>query len=453
MKIIVMGCGKLGYEITEQLYKEGHNISVIDINPEAILSVTSNYDVMGVVANGANFNKLIDIGIEKANLFIAVTESDELNLLCCLFAKKASKCHTIARVRNPVYSHENKFIKNELGLSMIINPEHATAMEIVKLLRFPSAIKIDTFAKGKIRLYKFKIKPSSCICNMKIIDIRNKLDSGVLFCAVQRKTEVFIPTGDFILHEMDIAYIIAPPNKSSEFFKKIRIHTNQVKNTILVGGGKITYYLAQQLINIGINVKIIEKDKVKCEELSAEIPKATIINADAINKDMLLEEGLETAESFVTLTNFDEENILLGLYAKSKSNAKLVVKINKLDFDDVIENLDIGSVICPKYIISDYIIQYARAIRNSIGSNVEKLYKIIENKAEALEFYVKETSPIIGIPLEKLNIKKNILICSINKKGKFIVPNGQDIIRAGNTVIIVTTNTGLNDICDILEKR
>jgi trk system potassium uptake protein TrkA len=453
MEIIIMGCGKLGYEITEKLYLEGHNISVIDLNPDVISKVTHNFDVLGMVGNGASFNKLTDLGIKDVDLFIAVTNSDELNLLSCLFAKKTGKCHTIARVRNPSYIRENNFIKNDVGLSLMINPEAATAREISKLLCFPSAIKIDTFAKGRIRMYKFKIANKSKLCNMSLIEIRNKIESNVLFCAVERENEVYIPTGDFILKEKDLVYMIASNKSSIEFFKKINFSTNRVKNAILIGGGKISYYLAQKLINIGINVKIFEKDKNKCEELSADLPKATIIHADATNKDILLEEGLETAESFVTLTNLDEENILLGLYAKAKSNAKIVAKINKLEFDEVINSLDIGSIVFPKHIVSDTILQHVRAIQNSIGSNVEKLYKIIENKAEALEFYIQDKSPIIDIPLEKLNIKKNILICSINKKGKIIIPNGQDYISAGDTVIVVTTITGLNDVCDILEKK
>lgn len=452
MQIIIVGCGKVGSTLAEQLSLEGNDITIIDTNAKKVQLLSNSGDLMGIIGNGASYKTQLEAGVEKANLLIAVTGSDELNLLCCLIAKKAGNCQTIARVRNPLYYSELGFIKEELGLSMVINPEYAAATEIARLLRFPSAIKIDTFAKGRVELLKFKIREQSKLHGFRIMDIHTKLKCDVLICAVERGDDVIIPSGNFVLQEHDIISIVALPRKSSEFFKKIGISTNQVRGALLVGGGKISFYLAKQLADMGIAVRIIEADEERCEELNELLPKkVTIIHGDGTNKDLLMEEGLSDADAFVALTNFDEENILLSLFAKSNSKAKLIAKVNRIKFDEVIDSLDIGSVIYPKYITANYIIRYVRAMRNSIGSNVETLYRIIENKAEALEFCVHEGSPVTGIPLEHLNLKNNLLVCCINRKGKIITPNGQDTIEVGDTVVVVTTNTGLSDLRDILK--
>lgn len=451
MRIIIVGCGKVGTTLAQQLVQEGHNISLIDTNEDVLEKLSNTLDVIGIAGNGASYNVQIDAGIEKAHLLIAVTSSDELNLLCCLIAKKAGNCHTIARVRNPVYSQEINFIKEELGLSMIINPELATAREISKVLRFPSAIKIDTFAKGKIELLKFEIREKSPLNNMLVSEICSSLRSDILICAVERGEEVIIPSGNFVLNLGDKVSIIAPSQNSSDFFKKIGMLNNQVKDTMLVGGGKISYYLAKQLLDMGINVKIIEKDKKRCEYLSDVLPEAMIIHGDGTDQELLQEEGIKHTEAFASLTNYDEENIMLSLYAKSKCNAKLVTKVNRIPFENIINNLSIGSIIYPKFITSEKILQYVRAMQNSLGSNIETLYRIVNNKVEALEFRVRENSSLIGVPIEKLKLKDNLLITCINRHGKVIIPRGYDTINFGDTVIVVTTNTGLNDLKDILK--
>lgn len=451
MTIIIVGCGKVGVTLAEQLSCENHDVSIIDKRADAVQTLTNTYDVLGVIGNGASLATLQEAGIENADLLIAVTNSDELNLLCCLIAKKAGAAATIARVRNPAYYNEINFIKDELGLSMIINPELAAATEMARLLRFPSAIEINTFAKGKIELLKFKIDPGSKLHGMTLADIRNKLACDILVCAVEREHELTIPSGGFELQERDNVFIIASPMEAANFLKKIGVQTGQVRNTMIVGGGTTAYYLAHQLTGMGMQVKIIEQDKARCEHLCDILPKAMIINGNGIDKDLLLEEGLEQTDAFITLTNMDEENILLSLYAKSQTDAKLVTKVNKIAFDQVIESLDLGSIIYPKHITAQYIIQYVRARQNSIGSNIETLYKIVDGRAEALEFKITENCPVVGVPLEKLALRPNILICSINHNGKVIIPRGQDVIRAGDKVIVVTTNTGLHDISDILE--
>ena len=334
---------------------------------------------------------------------------------------------------------------------MIINPEYAAASEMARIFRFPSAIKIDTFAKGRIELLRFRIPVGNKLHDTPVSNIRGKLGCEVLVCMVQRGEEVFIPLGDFVLQEKDIVSIVAAPSRASQFFRKIGVETNRVPNVLIVGGGKITFYLALRLLHAGIDVKIIEQNRQRCEELSELLPKASIICGDGTDQNLLLEEGLEQIRGFAALTNFDEENILLSLFAKSKSKAKLVTKVNRISFDEVIENLGLDCIVYPKYITTEFIIQYVRSMQDSMGSNVENLYKLNDNRAEALEFLIKEQSPVVGIPLEKLQLKKNILICGINRYGKIIIPGGQDKIRVGDSVIVVVTDYRIHDILDILE--
>ena len=452
MNIIIIGCGKVGLTLAELLAAEKHDVVLVDESSQKLSSVPEEIDALRILGNGASINTQIEAGIETADILIAVTGSDELNLLCCLIAKKAGHCHTIARVRNPIYNKELDFIKVKLGISMIINPELTAAIEISRLLRFPSAIKIDTFAKGRVELLKFRIRSEFGLDGMPINQIAGHSNSNILICAVERGDDIFIPGGDFILRNNDLLSIMASPQNSVAFFHRIGFKTNQVKNAMIVGGGKIGYYTAKLLLDMNIDVRIVENDRDRCEELSLLLPDATIICGDGTDKQLLMEEGLPQAESFVTLTGLDEENILLSLFAQANSHAKLVTKVTKIAFTEIINNLDIGSVIYPKHLTADYILQYVRAMSNSIGSNVETLYQILDNKAEALEFAIHETSDVTDIPLSDLTLKSNLLIGSINRGGKTWIPRGQDTIQVGDTVIIVTTQKGLGDIRDILKR-
>lgn len=450
MKIIIVGCGKVGATIAEELYREGHDITVVDQNPEIVQVLTNRIDVMGLTGNGAVYQLQIEAGIEDADLLIATTNSDELNMLCCLIAKKAGDCHTIARIRNPEYAAEVNFIREELNLSMSINPELAAAQEISRLLKFPSAIKIDTFAKGRVELLKFQIPDSSILHNMKVYEVKSKIKCDVLMCAVERGDDVIIPNGNFKLHSGDKVSFIASPMEANRFFREVGIENNSAKSVMMIGGGKIAYYLAEILEETPIKMTIIDKDAERCKFLSEEFPKAMIINGDASDEQLLQEEGIKQTDAFAALTGLDEENIILSLYARSQTKGKLITKVNRTSFGQVINNMNLGSVIYPKLITVDLIVQYVRAMQNSLGSNVETLYKIVANRAEALEFRVGTDSPVIGIPLEKMSLKQNLLVACINRNGHVITPRGKDTIEAGDTVIIVTTNTGLNDLKDIL---
>lgn len=450
MNIIIVGCGKVGRTIVKNLADENHNISIIDIDSSAVSDIVNIYDVLGVVGNGASHATLQEAGIEEAHILIAVTKSDELNLLCCTIAKKTSGCKTIARVRNPIYNDDIKFIREELGLSMIINPEFAAAAEMSRILRFPQAIHIETFSKGRIEILEFLVE-DSLISGIRLMDLNKRIKSDILVCGVRRKDDIFIPNGSFVIEEGDILSIIASPKEAKNFFKEIKFNVQQIKDTMIVGGGKIAYYLAMKLMKIGIKVKIIERDKKRSEELSSLLEKAIVINADATNQDILLEEGIDNTDSFVTLTNLDEGNIFLSLFAKSRTNAKIITKVNRIAFDNIVDNFKLGSIISPKNITSQYIVRYIRALQGGLGSNVETLYKIIDNKAEALEFKITKEASVVDRTLEELRLKTNILIGGIIRSGEVIIPNGKTLIKEADSVIVVTTRIGLSSIEDILE--
>ena len=397
MKIIIVGCGKVGTTLAEQLNRENHDITLIDTNEEAIQNISDSADVMGVTGNGAVYQVQMEAGIQDADLLIATTNSDELNMLCCLIAKKAGNCHTIARIRNPEYSSEIRYIREELNLSLAINPELAAAREIARLLRFPSAIKIEPFAKGRIELLKFLIPEHSLLNDMRVMDVVNRLKSNVLICVVERGNDVVIPDGNFVMKKGDKISFIASHQGSADFFKKAGVDNNIVKSAMFVGGGKLTHYLCRLLEDTKIKIKIIERDEERCRQLSELLPKAMIIHGDGTDEQLLLEEGIRQTEAFASLTGFDEENIMLSLYASSQSKAKLITKVNKIAFENVINSLNLGSLIQPKMLTAEIILQYVRAMQNSMGSsNIETLYKIAADKAEALEFRVKEGSPVLA---------------------------------------------------------
>ena len=450
MKIIIVGCGKVGVTLADKLNGENHDIVLIDLNAEKLRAITDSIDVMGVAGNGAVYQTQIEAGIQEADLMIATTNSDELNMLCCLIAKKAGNCHTIARIRNPEYSSEIHYFQEELNLSLAINPELAAANEIAKLLRFPSAIKIDTFAKGRLELLKFRIPERSSLDGMKILEVGQKLRCNVLICVIERGRQVIIPDGNISLQVGDKISFIGSHKDSMDFFRKVGVATNGVQSVLIVGGGRVTYYLARLLQDTKIKLKIIERDLARCQELSELLPEAMIIHGDGSDQQLLLEEGISQADAFASLTGFDEENIMLSLYAATKSNAKLITKVNRIAFEDVIDSLNLGSIIYPKLITADSILQYVRAMQNSLGSNIETLYKIADDQVEALEFRVGKDAPMIGIPLEKLRLKRNLLVAGISRNRKSIMPRGKDTLEPGDSVIIVTANKGLKDLNDIL---
>ena len=457
MKIIVVGCGKVGSALARQLSEEGHDVSVVDIRPSVVNEVSSSCDVIGIVGNGGSHSVQKEVGVEDADLMIAASDSDELNLLSCLIAKKAGDCNTIARVRNPIYNSEVGFIREELGLSLTVNPEYAAAMEASRLLKFPTAIKIEPFARGHIELLKFSVPAGSLLDGRTLMEVSKNFRGDLLVCAVERGAnhDVTIPGGNFRLQAGDTISVVAAPQSARSFVERIGLKSRSVTNCMIIGGGTTAYYLAKLLLENRIAVTIIEKDPARAAMLGEELPGANVICGDAANQNVLLEEGIEECESFVSLTGMDEENIFLSLYARkaSRKEVKLITKVNRINYDDIIADMNLGSILNPQHIAADFIVRYVRAMENSIGSNVETLYNIIENKAEALEFLIQMGSPVIGIPLIDMPIKKDVLIACIYRNGEVIIPNGQTRIEVDDRVIVVTTKIGFQDIRDILEEQ
>lgn len=452
LKIIIVGAGNVGSTLVEQLAHEGHDITIIDIVARKIQAITDNYDVMGIVGNGASYSVLMEAGIEQADLMIAVTEADELNLLCCTVAKRVGRCAAIARVRMPDYSKEVQYLQEQLGLALVINPELETAKEAARILAMPTALEVMSFAHGQAEMIKLAIPEGNVLAGMTIQEMAKKLPVSALVCAVERKGEVFIPSGSFCLESGDTLSFAAPRRNIRVFMDTFGFKSRRVRDTLIVGGSKASYYLAQELLHAGIAVKIIEQNRSRCDELSVLLPKAVIINGDGTDEALLKEEGIERADSFVPLTGIDEVNIILTLYAKKISDAKVITKINRMNFKSVVNSLELGSVIYPRYITAEAIVAYVRARSESRNNSIETLYHLFDHRVEAIEFVVDESSEVTGRPLMEMRqqMKKELLIAFINRNGHIIIPGGSDTIEVGDTVMIVTKHTGLQKLTDIL---
>ncbi len=452
MNIIIVGCGRVGQTLAEKLCADGNEITVVDLSSDKVKSITDNVDVMGIIGNGAKHTVLHEAGIENADLFIAVTDSDELNLLCCMVAKKEGHCETIARVKNPEYSADAPYLQKQLGLAMVINPQYATAEEIARVLRFPSALKVEPFAKGKVNLIKFRLPKGSKLVGMSLRQVVAKLKVEVLVCTIERGEEAFIPKGNFIFQEKDVVSIMASPKQAHEFFDKIDYIGNSIKNAIVVGGGSITHYLCSLLERSKISLKVIDQDIDVCEQLSNEWGKVSVIHGDGLNKELLLEEGLEHTDAFLSLLNHDEDNILLSLFGKEISKCKLVTKINRTDYDQILAKLELDAVICPKNITSDIILRYVRSTQNTKGLNIERLYNIIQDKVEAAEIIIREDFPNVNVPLSKLALNENVLVAAITRGDEVIIPRGWDVLLPGDAVVFITSNLAIRDISDVFSE-
>ena len=451
MKIIIVGCGKVGATLAEHLSLEGHDITVIDHHWDKLKYLSDRIDMLGIEGNGASITTQREAGVHDADILIATTQSDELNLLCCLIAKKAGNCQTIARIRDPEYFNEMQYIREELNLSLVINPEQAAAAEIARIIKFPAAMKVDKFARGRVELIKLSIPEGSKLDGMRLSEMDSKLGCKVLICTVERGEELLIPHGDFTLCVGDIVSFIAPHSVALKFFRESGSNiTNTIKSIILIGGGKVSYYVAKMLEETKISIKIIERDFTRCQTLSEMLPNAVIINGDGTEKELLDEEGVSVVDAIGNFTGIDEENILLSLYEKGISKAKLLTKINRITFEEIIAGLDVGSIINPNSITSDNIVRFVRALNNSRGSNVETLYKMAKGRAEALEFRVRADSKIIGRPLMELTLKPNVIIACITKGNNAHIPNGQSVIEKDDLVVVVSVERGLNNLEDIL---
>ena len=452
MKIIISGCGKIGKEILSDLVREGHNVTAIDNDPAVITELANMYDIMGICGSSTDCEILKSCNVEDAELFVASTSSDELNMLSCYLAKKLGAGHVIARIRNPEYNDESLgFIKEQLGLSMAINPELLAAKELFDILKLPSAVKIDYFSRRNFEIVELILHENSPLDGMTLIDLRKKYPMDLLVCAVQRDDETFIPGGNFVLKSGDKIGITASHPEILKFLKAMGNMQKQARNVIIMGASRTAYYLSKMLLSAGNSVKIIEKDRKICEKFSEVLPEAVIINGDGANQELLLEESISSADAFVALSGLDEQNILVSYFAVEQNVPKVIVKINRNEFLPTAEKLGLDCVISARRTISDVVVRYARALQKTLGSKMETLYKVMDGGAEAVEFIVEDDSEIIGTPLKELKLKSNTLIAGIVRKRKIIFPSGDDKILSGDRVIILTAGYSLNDISDILK--
>lgn len=452
MNIVIVGCGKIGTTILASLVAEGHDVIAIDSNPKVINEITNIYDAIGVCGNGNDCETLSEAGIDKAELFVAVTGSDEMNMLSCFLAKRMGANHTISRIRNPEYNDQSLgFIKSQLGLSMSINPDLLAAHELFNMLKLPSAVKIETFSRRNFEMVELKLKPDSQLDGISLSELRRKYNVKLLVCVIQRGNEVYIPDGSFVLKSGDKIGITAAPAEIMRFLKMLGTMQKQARNVMILGGSRTAYYLAKMLIASGNSVKIVEMDHKRCSELSEALPNAVIIHGDGAQQELLREEGLRSMDAFVALTGMDEENILLSFYAASQNVPKVISKVNRDEFSYIADKIGLDSIVSPKKIISDILVRYARALHNSLGSNVETLYQLMDGKAEALEFNITPDCKLINIPLKNMRIMRNILIAGIIRGRKIIIPVGDDIILPEDKVVVIAAGRKLNNIEDIIQ--
>ena len=451
MKIVIIGDGKVGYKLAKQLSVENYDVVMIDSNEKKMRFAVDRLDIACVTGDGASAEVQKQADVPHADLVIACTSADECNMLSCLIARRLGAKHTIARVRNPVYFGQIGLLKEDLHLSMAVNPELIVADEISRLLLFPDASKIETFVKGRVELIEFPIPENNRVIGMSLAEMYNKLQIKVLVCAVEHCGEVLIPDGDYDIRKGDRLHIAASHREVELFFKILGKHREKIRKVIICGGGRVAYYLSVQLCSLGMQVKIIEKNEARCEELCELLPKAVIINGDATDHDLLIEEGIEDADAFVSLTGMDEENIITSLFAKSQGIDKIIAKVNEDRRARMVEDFGIDSIVSAKTATADAILSYVRARKNSQGStNVETMYQLVDEQVEALEFIIKSETRYTGIPLKNLSLKPNNLIACIARKRQIIIPGGDDCMEVGDSVIVVTMEKRLEDIEDIL---
>ena len=452
MKVVIIGSGKVGSNISRALSNENHDVTVIDIKKTALERIQDTQDIMCIEGNGADISVLQEADVDRAGLYIATTPNDELNLLSCLLAKKMGAGRTMSRVRNPVYFGQVDILKEDLGLSMVINPELITSDEIMRILVFPAAAKLEVFSRGRMELVEHRLKEGSELDGMKLADIYKKNKVKFLICAVERDSQIYIPGGDFVLKSGDKINIAASHRNLEGFFKSIGSMRTKIKTVMIVGGGKVCVYLIKQLLNAHMRVKVIEIDHEKCLELAEKFPKATIIEGDGTDQDVLLEEGISEVDAFISMTGIDEENIIMSLFAMNNSNAKIITKINRENYRDIAAQTGLECLISPKMLTESIVLSYVRSMKNTAGSNIEAMYHLVENKVEAIEFKIKRhIEGLVDTPIHLLSLKKNILIGGIIRNRYVIIPNGNDSIRIDDSVIIISKDYHFSDITDILE--
>lgn len=452
MKIALAGCGKVGATLIEQLRKENHDVTIIDTDESRMAYVNDSQDVMAVVGDARSVSVLKSADVQDCDLMLAMTDNDEVNLMICLVANKIGVKNTIARVRNPVYRDTMGVINEDLGLSMVVNPDLEAAHEMFNSLCFKSADQVEHFAKSRNQIYTCSIEKGMPICNTTIADMSSVVHAHVFICAVKRDGEIFIPNGATKIQAGDRLSFVASHKDAEKFFKKIGKETGRVRNLTIIGGGRLGYYLGRLAVENGMPLKIVEMDPDICRQLNVSLPSAEIICGDATGTDLLEEEGILNAAAVATLTGEDSINLLLSMYLRKHApEAKLITKVKKSDFEDLLYNIDLGSVFSPKYITADHVMRYVRAMQNVLENEVQSLCHVIDNKVEVLEFQIGKDAPFIGVPIKNLKLKKDLLLTDITRAGQSFIPGGNDTIEAGDSILVVTTRTGIYRIADIFQ--
>lgn len=451
MNIVIIGDGKVGHKLTTQLSEEGYDIVLIDQNAGKLRAALNELDIFCITGNGADVEVQKQAGVDKADLVIACASTDELNMLSCLLAKRLGAKNTIARVRNPVYYKQIDLLKEDLHLSMAVNPELTAANEIARILLIPEACKVETFMKGRVELIELNVREGNLLIGLSLAEAYKKLQVKFLVCAIKREGEIFIPDGSFVIEEGDKMHIAATHHDLEQFLVATKKRQAPIKKVLICGGGHVCFYLANQLLRVGMQVKIIERNEARCEVLSEKFKEATIIHGDAANQELLIEEGIEEADALIALTGMDEENIIMGLFGKTKGVGKIIAKVNEDSRAQMVEGLGIDSIVSAKSATADLIMSYVKARNNSYASaNIETTYRLLGGKVEALEFIIRKECSYTNIPLKDLKIKKNLLISCIGRKRKVIIPNGEDHFEVGDSVVVVTKDEVIHDFRDIM---
>ncbi len=451
MKIVIVGGGKVGRSLTELLSLEGHNVTVIETEKKLVESLVNDYDVIGFCGNGGSFSVMEEAKVKDSDIFISVTGSDEFNIMSCLVAGKLGAKRTVARVRNPEYSSQVSFMRNKLGLNLVINPELEVANEIARFIEFPSAMNIETFAKGRIELAEIVVSEDSILCGTKLMELRKKMSVPILICAVQRGDSVIIPSGSFIIEAGDRVHFSAPHKALPKIFKTLGFSKKKIKSVLIVGGSRTAFYLAKRLSHAGIDVKLIEQDLDRAQRLEEALDNVTVICADGTDHELLSAERIADFDATVALTQIDEENLILSMYAESKGVEKTVSKVDRVSIMNLLSGkLGNSNTVTPKNVAARTILRYVRAVSNADGSEMRTLYQIIDGKAEAMEFIASENCKLNGVALKNLNLKPNIIIACVSHHNTVIIPDGNTEINSGDSVILITAGQTIVDLNDIL---
>ena len=450
MNIIIAGSGKVGFTLAEQLVKEEHDVTIVDTDEEALRRAGDQLDIMTVRGNGVSASTLREAGAGGADLLVAATNSDEVNMVCCLTAKSMGTQYTIARIRNQEYTNSVAELRRNLKIDMVINPENTTAVEISRLLRFPSAANIETFCRGMVELMGFRLQEGDFLVGAPLYSLPGHIKKlSLLFCAVDRNGEVSIPNGSFVPQAGDKLYMIGRPDSLDQFFRQLGRYAPKVKQVFLVGGGKVSMYLASILDRMGIRLKIIERSEERCRLISERFPRVTVICGDGTDSELLESENLTASDAFVSLTDRDEENLIIALYAMQQGLGKVITKCNRQSYTGIVRSLGLDSVISPKFVTASHILHVVRGMQNSQGSVMNSLHRIADGGAEAMEFTVGPATRHLGVPLKELKLRPGVLLAVIVRGRDIIIPEGSSFLQEGDQVIIITRGSGVLDLNDI----